>query len=169
MSYIVIFVYHCSIIFYSYNGQSGLIHENFINSLCNDFNVSFFFNFSSENLEKSIASRISSINHSCTRNLDNALDLYVYNVYNTSKSEFCVLTLFNLNINLSGLCSYLSLNLFISLWCIYLLLFELNIMAVYKTVFICLLWHCSFKNKFKINCSMVKQVNLLFKWIHVYR
>ena len=38
--------------------------------------------------KKNIASRISSINHSCTRKLDNALDLYVYNERKGKEIQF---------------------------------------------------------------------------------
>ena len=38
--------------------------------------------------KKNIASRISSVNHSCTRNLDNALELYVYNERKGKEIQF---------------------------------------------------------------------------------
>lgn len=38
--------------------------------------------------KKNIASRISSINHSCTRNLDNVLELYVYNERKGKEIQF---------------------------------------------------------------------------------
>lgn len=98
----------------------------------------------------------SSINHRCRGNLDNALELNVLDekgeneiqykyigrwekqhFHDTSKcnsrdcmSGFCVLIWFHLNVDLSEFFTYLVLSVFISLESIYLLLFQLNMMAV---------------------------------------
>lgn len=66
------------------------MHDAFFYSLYSDFNINFFFCLRNFSLEKVIfitTELDSSINHSCMRNLDNALELYVFDGGNRKKSN----------------------------------------------------------------------------------